>query len=185
MWDASGPAFSRACSTPVSEISMSVTSQPCFASQIECRPAPPARSSALPPWGNRGRTYSENARGKNGSGALDGDPTGSTRYFWFQRSRSASESASELEEAENGMLIDSNQVGSSLRDSNGGDAQLGLRSDPWGCPPGRPSQRATLATPAPPPPPPPPAVPARGRPRPRRRPAPPLPPPFPLFAYRS
>src|SRR5258708_14466219 len=143
MWDASGPAFSRACSTPVSEISMSVTSQPCFASQIECRPAPPARSSALPPWGNRGRTDSENARGKNGSGAIDGDPPGSTRYFWFQRSRSASESASELEEAENGMLIDSNQVGSSLRDSNGGSAHTRV---PWA---------PTQSPPAPPPPPPP------------------------------
>src|SRR5260221_12385962 len=119
MWDAGRPTFSRAFSPPVSEISISVTSQPCFASQIECRPAPPARSSALPLWGNRGRTYSENARGKNGSGAIDGDEPGAPRYFWFQRSRSASESASELEEAENGMLIDSNQVGSILCDSNG------------------------------------------------------------------
>src|SRR5258706_2537724 len=135
MWDASGPAFSRACSTPVSEISMSVTSQPCFASQIECRPAPPARSSALPLWGNRGRTYSENARGKNGSGAIDGDEPGAPRYFWFQRSRSASESASELEEAENGMLIDSNQVGSSLRDSNGGLSRFPFRTAPGGGPP--------------------------------------------------
>src|SRR5260221_7101671 len=138
MWDASGPAFSRACSTPVSEISMSVTSQPCFASQIECRPAPPARSSTLPPWGNRGRTYSENARGKNGSGAIDGDEPG-TRYFWFQRSRSASESASELEEAENGMLIDSNQVRSNLRDSNGGESAPRLPNAPPGGPPSRPS----------------------------------------------
>src|SRR5258708_31605625 len=145
MWDASGPAFSRACSTPVSEISMSVTSQPCFASQIECRPAPPARSSALPPWGNRGRTDSENARGKNGSGAIDGDEPGATRYFWFQRSRSASESASELEEAENGMLIDSNQVGSSLRDSNGGDAELGSRRPQLYFPPCPPRQSPCLA----------------------------------------
>src|SRR5258708_28923196 len=113
---------------------MRVTCHPCFASQIECRPAPPARSSTLPPWGNRGRTYSENARGKNGSGAIDGDEPG-TRYFWFQRSRSASESASELEEAENGMLIDSNQVRSNLRDSNGGDAELRVPNESWGCPP--------------------------------------------------
>src|SRR5258707_6877392 len=148
MWDASGPAFSRACSTPVSEISMSVTSQPCFASQIECRPAPPARSSALPPWGNRGRTYSENARGKNGSGAIDGDEPGAPRYFWFQRSRSASESASELEEAENGMLIDSNQVGSSLRDSNGGGSWVSLNKAPRGIPACAPPSPAPLCTPA-------------------------------------
>src|SRR5258708_3735958 len=143
MWDASGPAFSRACSTPVSEISMSVTSQPCFASQIECRPAPPARSSALPLWGNRGRTYSENARGKNGSGAIDGDEPGAPRYFWFQRSRSASESASELEEAENGMLIDSNQVRSRLPYSNCGAVELALPNSPRGVPPSPPAPRRT------------------------------------------
>src|ERR1700676_31941 len=129
MWDASDPAFRRACSTPVAEISMSVTSQPCFASQIECRPAPPARSSPLPPCGNSGRTYSENARTRKGSGATDVDAPRASRYFWFQRSRSASELESELEEAENGMLIDSNQV-----DSKSGDSNSAPRSERWRCP---------------------------------------------------
>src|ERR1039458_5393486 len=108
MWDASGPAFCRACSTPVSEMSMSVTSQPCFASQIEWRPAPPPRASASLPPGNSGRMYSENTRGRKGSGSSQA--SGAFRYFWFQRSRS-------LEE--NGMPCDSsvlcqNQPGGQL-----------------------------------------------------------------------
>src|ERR1019366_500463 len=108
MRGASVPAFCGACSTPVSEMSMSVTSQPCFASQIAWRPAPPAKSSAFPPLGNAGRMYSKNARGRKGSGSSQA--SGASRYFWFQCSRS-------LEE--DGMLCDSsvlcqNQPGGQL-----------------------------------------------------------------------
>src|SRR5271167_940548 len=139
MWDASGPAFCRACSTPVSEISMRVTSQPCLTIQMACRPAPPARSSARPPFGNSGRMYSVKAWGRKGSGSIlerkserkseresecesgEREPRErdleAVRYFSFQRSRSLSES--ELEswlEIEDDMRLDSNpSLGGELR----------------------------------------------------------------------
>jgi len=88
---------------------MSVTSQPCFASQIACRPPPPARSSALPGCGNSGRIYPENARARKGSGTVHVSAPAASRYFWFQRSRSLSE------EEVNDMLCDSNPPNSPWR----------------------------------------------------------------------
>src|ERR1700692_2766327 len=87
MWGETGAAFCRACSTAISETSMSVTSQSCLASQMECRPAPPARSRAWPACGKMGKMYCEKAHSKKGSGVAQVSGEAS-RYFLFQRSRS-------------------------------------------------------------------------------------------------
>jgi hypothetical protein len=52
--------------------------------------------------------YSENTRGRKGSGMSHAP--GASRYFWFQRSRSSSE-----DEKDNDMLDDSNLEGNAVR----------------------------------------------------------------------
>src|ERR1700733_1854490 len=137
MWDASGPAFCRASSIPVSEISMIVTCQPCFASQIVCLPAPPATSKALPPRGNSGRINSENVRTRKGSGAvLAVAQAAASRYLRFQRSRSLSEE--EIKESAIGFEhnLDRNfEFDSDLKpDSNVGDFDRRYQSERPACP---------------------------------------------------
>src|SRR5436305_9592833 len=70
---------------PTSEMSTSFTCQPRSASHRECRPTPPATSSALP--GATSFRNSDQALKRNGSGSSDvWEPS---LYFLFQRSRSS------------------------------------------------------------------------------------------------
>src|SRR5947208_1313175 len=70
---------------PTSEMSTSFTFQPRSASHRECRPTPPATSSALP--GATSFRNSDQALKRNGSGSSDVcEPS---LYFLFQRVRSS------------------------------------------------------------------------------------------------